>query len=99
MSIQNYAVQKDSCLEILENGTISLKYDHTYYTQVQLQILATGADVGYFCARTAAPKCSLHCQEVYMNTDFLEEAMAKAEVFFRLVVVPELITGNVKKAM
>ena len=34
-----------------------------------------------------------------MNTDFLEEAVAKAEVFFRLVVVPDLITGNVEKAM
>jgi len=99
MFIQNYAAQMDSCLEILENGKISLKYDHAYYTQVQLQILATGADVGYFCVRMAAPECSLHCQEVYMNTDFLEEAVAKAEVFFRLVVVPELVTGNVKKAM
>ena len=77
MSIQNYAVQKDSCLEILENGTIALKYDHTYYTPIQLQILATGTDIGYFCMRTTAPECTLHCQEVYMNTDFLEEAVAK----------------------
>lgn len=32
-----------------------------------------------------------------MNTDFLKEAVAKAEVSFRLMVVPKLITGNVKK--
>ena len=49
--------------------------------------------------RKAALECSLHYQEVYLNTDFLEEAVAKAEVFFRLVVVPDLITGNVEKAM
>ena len=76
-SIQNYSVQRDSCLEILEIGTISLKYNHTYYTQVQWQILDTGADVGYLCVRTATPECSLHYQEVYMKTDFPEEAVGK----------------------
>lgn len=49
--------------------------------------------------RMAAPEFSLHCQQVYMNTDFLEEVVAKAELFFKEVVVPELITGNVKKSM
>ncbi len=99
MSIRNYAAQKDSCLKILENGTISLRYDHAYYTQVQLQILTTGAETGYFCVRTAAPEDNLHCQEVDMNTDFLEEVVGKAEIFFRKVVVPELMTGNVRKTM
>jgi len=33
---------------------------------------------------------------VYVNTDFLEGAVPKAEVFFKHVVVPEIITGNVK---
>ena len=70
LSIVNYAAQKDSCLEILENGTISLKYDHSYYTQVQLQILSTEAEVGYFWVRTAAPDCNLHCHGVDMNNDF-----------------------------
>lgn len=61
MSIRNYAAQKDSCLKIVENGAISLRYEHAYYTQVQLQILATGAEAGYFCVRTAAPEDNLHC--------------------------------------
>ena len=99
MTIKNYAEQKDSCLQVLDIGTVSLKYEHTYYAQVQLQILATGAEVGYFCVRTAASECNLHCQEVFLNTEFLEEAMAKAEVFFKQVVLPELMTGHVKKAM
>lgn len=34
-----------------------------------------------------------------MNIDFLEEVVVKVEVFFRLVVVLELIIGNVKKVM
>ena len=34
-----------------------------------------------------------------MNTDFLEEAVAKAEVFFKQGVLPELITGDVKRRM
>lgn len=71
----------------------------TCTTQVQLQILATGAEAGYFCVRTAAPEDNLHCQDVDMNTGFLEEVVAKAELFFRKVVVPELMTGEVKKTM
>ena len=38
-------------------------------------------------------------KKYFLNTEFLEEAMAKAEVFFKQVVLPELMTGHVKKAM
>lgn len=95
MTIRNYAEQKDSCLEILENGTVSLKYKHAYYIQVMQQILATEAEVGCFWVWTAAPEYNLHCQ-VFLNTDFLEEAVAKAEVVFNQVVLPELMPGYMK---
>ena len=49
--------------------------------------------------RTAASECNLHCQEVFLNTEFLEEAMAKAEVFFKHVVLPELMTGHVQHVL
>ena len=99
MSIQNYARQKDSCLEVKSNGTISLKYSHNFYAQTQLQFLSTESDVGYFCVRTACPEFNLHCQEVCINTAFLEEAVVKAKVFFEKVVVQELLTRSIKKGM
>ena len=99
MPITEYAKQKDSCLEAHSDGTISLKYDHQYYSQVQLQMLSVGSDVGYFCVKTACRENNLFSQEVYMNPDFLEEAVVKAHLFFKEVVVPELLTGSVKKSM
>ena len=101
MPIAEYAKQKDSCLETHSDGTISLKYNHQYYSQVQLQMLSVESDVGYFCVKTVP--CSLennfYYQEVYLNADFLEEAVMKAHLFFKEVVVPELLTGSVKKGM
>ena len=91
--------RKIPALKNLENGTISLRYDYVYHTQVQLQILATGAEAGYFCIRTAATEDNLHRQDVDMNADFREEVVAKAELFFMKVVVPEHMTGDVKKTM
>ena len=67
-------------MQFLPDGTISLKYDHPYYTQVQLQILVTRAQVGYFCVRTAHPDYNLHWQEVYMNRDYLEEIVSKGHI-------------------
>ena len=43
MSIQNFAQQKDSCLEVKSDGTISLKYRHQYYGQSQLQMLSVAS--------------------------------------------------------
>jgi len=99
MSIQNYAEQRDSCLEVQSDGTVVVKYNHPYYTPVQLQMLATESDVGYFCVKTACLGSNLHCQEVFMGNNLLEEAVAKADVFFKKVIVPELLTGNIKKIM
>jgi len=101
MPIAEYAIQKDSCLETHSDGTIFLKHNHQYYSQVQLQMLSVESDVGYFCVKTAP--CSLennfYYQDVYLNTGFLEEAAVKAHLFFKEVVVPELLTGSVKKGM
>ena len=52
------------------------------------------------CFSITCPRLGdLHCQEVLMNTDFLEDAVVKAKVFFREVVLPELLTGNIKKGL
>ena len=51
------------------------------------------------CPRLGENDGNLHCQEVLMNTDFLEDAVVKAKVFFREVVLPELLTGNIKKGL
>ena len=62
-------------------------------------MLSVGSDVRYFCVKTACRENNLFSQDVYMNPDFFEEAVVKAHLFFKEVVVPELLTGSVKKSM
>ena len=39
MTIKNCAEQKDSCLQVLDIGTVSLKYEHTYYAKFSFRYL------------------------------------------------------------
>lgn len=61
---------------------------------MQLLKLATESDVGCFCVKTGCPESNSHRQEFFMDTDLVEEAGAKGDIFFKEVVVPELLTGE-----
>lgn len=60
-----------------------------------------GLDVGYFCVKIflCSFENNFYYQEVYLNIDFFEEVVMKVYVFFKEVVVLELLIGSVKKGM
>ena len=99
LSIPDYTKQPDSCLYFTTTGEINLKRNHDYYYQVQTQILAKHSEVGYFCVKTACLHDSLHVEEIPFDPLLMEDAVEKAKIFFKSIVVPELMHGELKKKL
>lgn len=99
LSISQFASQPNSCLHITSSGEIKLKTNHDYYYQVQAQILVEHAEVGYFCLKTASPYDNLHCEEIDFDPMLMAETIEKVQIFFKLVVAPELLHGKLKNKM
>lgn len=99
LSISQLASQPASFLTLTSSGEIKLKSNHDYFYQVQAQILVEHAEVGYFCVKTASPYENLHCEEICFDPMLMEETIEKAQVFFKSVVAPELLYGELKKKM
>ena len=55
--------------------------------------------MGYFCLKTASPCDNLHCEEIDFDPKLMEEIIGKAQIFFKLVVAPELLHGKLKNKM
>nr|XP_033467932.1 uncharacterized protein LOC117247459 [Epinephelus lanceolatus] len=99
LSIPKFAEQPDSCLHITPTGEIKLKATHPYYFQVQLQMLVTDADVGYFFLQTASPYNRYYTEEISFDPLLVEEIIAKSTIFFQSVIQPELLEGMLKSSM
>lgn len=99
LTITALAQQSDSCLEFTFDGQVKLKANHSFYTQVQAQLLATGTDKGYFALKTVAPHNNFHCEEVMFDPEFMEEVVKKCVTFFEKIVVPELLSGQLLKEL
>lgn len=99
LSINKFAEQNDACLEITAMGEVKLKPNHAYYYQVQAQILATNADMGYFALKTASPYNNFHCEQILFDPMLLEELVDKATLVFKTIILPELTHGHLKKKM
>ena len=97
LPIIEFANQPSTCLESTASGEIKLKSNHEYYYQVQAEMLVKHADAGYFCLRTASPINNLHVEEIPFDPMLMEETIEKAKVFFKSVVVPELLTGKLRE--
>ena len=52
--------------------------------------------MGYFCLKTASPYDNLDCKEVDFYTMLMEETIEKAQIFIKLVVVPQLLHSKLK---
>lgn len=52
--------------------------------------------MGYFCLKTASPYDNLHCEEIDYDPMLMEETIEKAQIFFKLVVAPEVLHGKLK---
>lgn len=70
------------------NGVISLKKDHQYYFQTQMEMFSTERS---FCQFGVWSKTDLLIILVERNDEFLIENLLKAEEFFLKVILPELL--------
>lgn len=80
-------MQKDFCLSE-ENGKLTQRKDHTYYYQVQCQLLVLKADFCNFVLWTTADFAVVHVEP---NKKFAAHCQEKAKAFFDNVVLPELV--------
>ena len=66
---------------------------------MQLQILATKSDTGYFCVKTISPADNFHFEEIAFDRMFVNDLIAKLTVFYVEVIIPELCSGFIKASM
>ena len=85
---------KSFCL-VNAGGQLQLKKDHAYFYQVQLQLLLTGVKYCDFVVWRGGQE-NQSASEVFMeriepDMNFLDKAVAKAQLFFVQGVLPELV--------
>ena len=76
------------CLERLSDRSLSLKLEHPFYYQCQLQLLVTGRSYSDFAVW--APLGDTHIQRLTVDYQFLEPLLVKGEKFFQIAIIPEL---------
>ncbi|XP_035670045.1 uncharacterized protein LOC118411675 [Branchiostoma floridae] len=64
LSINKFAELPDTCLDITSTGKKRLNACHSYYYQVQAQLLCLQADSGYFALQTACAYNNFHWEEI-----------------------------------
>ena len=83
----------------IPTGQIKLKATHPYYFQIQMQLLVTNADVGYFFLQTTSQYNKYHTEEICFDPMLVEEIIKKSTIFFQSVIQPELLRGLLKSSM
>jgi hypothetical protein len=92
LSIDEY-LAKDTCV-IFENGTRKMNPKHTYFYQVQLQLLISGFHYADFVIWKANEVLIVR---EYPNHDFIVEKILKARIYFYQIIMPELLAGYFTK--
>jgi hypothetical protein len=87
-TIEQALADKQFCLE-REGGNFALKKTHPYYSQVQTQLHVTGSA---YCDFVVWTTVDMAVVRVLPDKPFLETCLSKASKFFRLAVLPELVT-------
>ena len=82
---------KKICLERLENGTLSLRKEHSYYYQVQLQLYVTASAYCDFVVWTEKDADKPFVQRILPDAAFIGKQLPKAKLYFLNVLLPELI--------
>lgn len=83
-----YCNERNSCIEQLIDGSFSLKKDHEYYFQVQMQLFVSACEIAHFVVWT---NLGLEIIEVYADQDFWSVYYPKTVTFFKKVILPEMI--------
>jgi hypothetical protein len=81
---------KDFCLGLSADGELYLKKEHPYYTQVQCQLLVTDLEYCDFVVWTS-DDFDVAVVRIELDFVFAEQHRLKAETFFKLVALPELV--------
>lgn len=84
------ALEKSNfCLEKNDDGILTLKHEHPYYYQCQLQMVATARSYCDFVVWSATE--DPHIERIVLDRVFIEEKLVQAEKFFWLAIIPELL--------
>lgn len=78
---------KSQCFSIL-NGKLVLKKTHTYYYQVQMQLLVTEADYCDFILHT--PKGEPHVERFYHDKDIQDKIVEYTKIVWSKVLSPSI---------
>ena len=87
---------KQFCLHRDEQGSLTLRTNHSYYTQVQGEMVIIGVEWCDFVVYTSG---GLHVERLPSDFSFWQQLRAKLELFFCKHVLTELLTGNIHRAM
>lgn len=82
---------KQFCLERNDNGALSLKKDHAYFYQVQMQLFVTDRAYCDFVIWTDREKQDPFVQRITPDVTFFESQMLAAKEFFVKGILPELL--------
>ena len=87
-SFDEKAVEGSFCLEQSPDGTLTLKRNHQYYYQIQLQMYCCNAAVGDFVVWR---KDEILIERIEYDATFMESVIHKTTAFFYKLVLPELV--------
>ena len=92
-NFENFAQQKNSCLEKV-NGHLQLRKNHSYYYQVQQQLFSVpGIKYCEFvvCAIDEKKRMNLIVLRIYPDVQHWNSVLPKLETFWRICILPEIL--------
>ena len=87
-TLESLAESPQFCLSKGDDGSLHLKHNHAYYYQCQLQLYATQR---LYCDFVIWTESGLHIERITEDETFLNNIIPRAERFFKLCVLPELL--------
>ena len=79
--------ERNFCLENVD-GSISLKRNHAYYYQIQLQMKICEVE---YCDFVVWGDESVFYERILIDTEFIDNAIEEAQPFIKLALLPELV--------
>ena len=78
------------------DGTISLKRNHAYYDQVQLQLYVTSANWCDFCVYTTK---GIAIESIYPDIEWKVRNLPKLQYFYDNILLPEILLPRMNQVM
>lgn len=88
-NIEKDLLDQGSCSPVIKsNNELVMNINHEYYFQIQLQLLLSKRNYGYFVVWSRESSIIV---KVEISNDFLFEQIGLGKQFFRFVIMPELL--------